>query len=126
MVTTRYTEVYEKQGSRGTLLFRVRENEIRDASGALVATSRCGHVLGFKGLERAVVVLAVNGFRDAARARNLLYTGLSRARLQLVVVGPRDEIEGVGGEAVRRRMREAGLRVRVVDLFTLPEPPANG
>ncbi|WP_298889701.1 MaoC family dehydratase N-terminal domain-containing protein [uncultured Serinicoccus sp.] len=46
-VTTRYTEVYEKEGSRGTLLFRVRENEMRDASGTLVATSRCGHVLGF-------------------------------------------------------------------------------
>ncbi|WP_151526497.1 FAS1-like dehydratase domain-containing protein [Serinicoccus kebangsaanensis] len=46
-VTTRYTEVYEKQGSSGTLLFRVRENEMTDASGAVVATSRCGHVLGF-------------------------------------------------------------------------------
>lgn len=47
-VTTRYTEVYEKPGSRGTLLFRVRVNEMRDASGALVATSRCGHVLSYR------------------------------------------------------------------------------
>lgn len=47
-VTTRYTEVYEKTGSRGTLLFRVRINEMRDATGALVATSRCGHVLSFR------------------------------------------------------------------------------
>ena len=46
-VTTRYTEVYEKQGSRGTLLFRVRTNEMRDPTGALVATSRCGHVLSY-------------------------------------------------------------------------------
>lgn len=46
-VTTRYTEVYEKQGSKGTLLFRVRENELRDAAGALVATTRCGHVLAY-------------------------------------------------------------------------------
>jgi acyl dehydratase len=46
-VTTRYTEVYEKKGSRGTLLFRVRENELRDAAGELVATTRCGHVLTF-------------------------------------------------------------------------------
>jgi acyl dehydratase len=47
-VTTRYTEVYEKPGSRGTLLFRVRVNELRDQSGALVATSRCGHVLSYR------------------------------------------------------------------------------
>jgi hypothetical protein len=31
-----------------------------------------GHVLGFKGLERPAVVLAVNGFRDEARAREML------------------------------------------------------
>lgn len=28
-----------------------------------------GHVLGFKGLERAVVVLAVKGIRDEERGR---------------------------------------------------------
>lgn len=55
-----------------------------------------GHVLGFTGLERAVVVLAVNGVRDVARAREMLYTGLSRARSLLVVVGPRAWIEHVG------------------------------
>lgn len=47
-VTTRYTEAYEKPGSKGTLLFRVRTNEMRDQSGALVATSRCGHVLSYR------------------------------------------------------------------------------
>jgi acyl dehydratase len=52
-VTTRYTDVYEKKGSRGTLLFRVRSNEMRDADGALVATSRCGHVLSYRLPERA-------------------------------------------------------------------------
>ncbi|MBD7981578.1 nuclease-related domain-containing DEAD/DEAH box helicase [Oerskovia merdavium] len=66
-----------------------------------------GHVLGFKGLERPVVVLAVNGVRDVARAREMLYTGLSRARSLLVVVGPREWIEQVGGEAVRRRLGKA-------------------
>ncbi len=66
-----------------------------------------GHVLGFKGLERSVVVLAVNGFHDASRARKLLYTGLSRARLLLVVVGPRGEVEQIGGEAARRRLEAA-------------------
>ena len=66
-----------------------------------------GHVLGFKGLERTVVVLAVNGLRDAARAREVLYTGLSRARVLLVVVGPRGYVEDVGGEAVRKRFGDA-------------------
>ena len=66
-----------------------------------------GHVLGFKGLERTVVVLAVNGFREPERARRMLYTGLSRARVLLVVVGPRDQIERLGGEAVRRRLHDA-------------------
>ena len=66
-----------------------------------------GHVLGFKGLERTVVVLVVNGFRDAERARKQLYTGLSRARVLLVVVGARAEIEGLGGEAVLHRLRDA-------------------
>lgn len=66
-----------------------------------------GHVLGFKGLERTVVVLAVNGFHDEGRARTLLYTGMSRARTLLVVVGPRAGIERIGGEAVRRRLAEA-------------------
>jgi len=47
-VTTRYTEEYEKKGSRGTLLFRGRVNEMRDAAGALVGTSRCGHVLSYR------------------------------------------------------------------------------
>ncbi|WP_418275549.1 NERD domain-containing protein [Isoptericola jiangsuensis] len=66
-----------------------------------------GHVLGFKGLERPVVVLAVNGVRDEARAREMLYTGLSRARTLLVVVGDRSWIEDVGGEGVRRRLAKA-------------------
>jgi ATP-dependent exoDNAse (exonuclease V) alpha subunit len=64
-------------------------------------------VLGFKGLERDVVVLAVNGFREADRARKLLYTGLSRARVQLVVVGPLGEITRLGGEGVRSRLHDA-------------------
>ena len=66
-----------------------------------------GHVLGFKGLERTVVILAVNGFREVERARTLLYTGLSRARVLLVVVGPRAQIEHIGGDGVRKRLERA-------------------
>lgn len=64
-----------------------------------------GHVLGFKGLERPVVVLAVDGFRDADRAKEMLYVGLSRARALLVVCGDLGEITRAGGEGVRRRLR---------------------
>lgn len=39
-----------------------------------------GHVLSFNGLERAVVILCVNGFEDVARAPEQLYVGLSRGR----------------------------------------------
>ncbi|SDP11638.1 PhoH-like protein [Klenkia soli] len=64
-----------------------------------------GHVLGFKGLERPAVVLAVNGFRDEERAREMLYVGLSRARDLLVVCGDLELIQRVGGDAVARRLR---------------------
>lgn len=66
-----------------------------------------GHVLGFKGLERPVVVLAVNGFRDRSRAREMLYVGLSRARTQLVVCGDLAEIAEIGGDGVRNRLQRA-------------------
>jgi len=68
-----------------------------------------GHVLGFKGLERPVVVLAVNGFRDRGRAREMLYVGLSRARTLLVIVGARAELDDVGGGGVRKRLDAATL-----------------
>ncbi len=63
-----------------------------------------GHVLGFKGLERPVVILAVNGLRDQARGREYLYVGLSRARSLLVVCGDLNQITALGGEGLRRRL----------------------
>jgi hypothetical protein len=66
-----------------------------------------GHVLGFKGLERPVVVLAVNGIRDVERAKEYLYVGMSRARTQLVVCGDIELIEKYGGTALRKRLRQA-------------------
>ena len=65
-----------------------------------------GHVLGFKGLERRVVVLALNDTRPE-RARERLYVGLSRARDQLVVCGDPDYIREVGGEALLRSLQGA-------------------
>jgi hypothetical protein len=67
-----------------------------------------GHVLGFKKLERPAVVLAVSAFRDAARAREILYVGLSRARDLLVVCGDLELIGRVGGEGVAQRL--SGVR----------------
>lgn len=63
-------------------------------------------VQGFKGLERSAVVLAVNGWH-ADFGPELLYTGISRARSKLVVVGPRAAIEDCGGPAVAKRFAEA-------------------
>jgi superfamily I DNA/RNA helicase len=45
-----------------------------------------GTVMGFKGLERSVVVIAANGFHDNANIRDVMYVGMTRARDRLVVV----------------------------------------
>lgn len=63
-----------------------------------------GHVLGFKGLERRAVVLAVNETGDRDRARERLYVGLSRARDQLVVCGDPEHLKRIGGPQVAARL----------------------
>lgn len=89
--------------------FQERRQEYEaDLIVAVPGAGWAGHVLGFKGLERPVVVLAVNGFRDLARAREMLCVGLSRARTQLVVCGDRTLIRQVGGEGVDRRLNPRG------------------
>jgi nuclease-like protein/UvrD-like helicase family protein len=69
-----------------------------------------GHVLGFKGLERPAVILALNEKEPASRSRERLYVGLSRARDQLVVCGDPDLVEEVGGSAVLRHLRSGSSR----------------
>jgi len=66
-----------------------------------------GHVLGFKGLERPVVVLALNDDPDNALATQKLYVGLSRARSELVVVGNPQDLLEIGGDEVFRRVTGA-------------------
>lgn len=61
-------------------------------------------VAAFKGLERPAIVLAVDGFRDPATARDILYVGLSRARDQLVVCGDLTSIRVAAGDEVARRL----------------------
>lgn len=63
-----------------------------------------GHVLGFKGLERRVVVLVVNEESAFERSRERLYVGLSRARDQLVVCGDPEFLRTVGGPDLARRL----------------------
>ncbi|HSF26975.1 MAG TPA: NERD domain-containing protein [Actinomycetes bacterium] len=73
-----------------------------------------GHVLGFKGLERPAVVVAVNGFGNDHRAREKLYVALSRARDLLVVCGDLELIRAAGGEGVVRRLSAAPASPRLL------------
>ncbi len=63
-----------------------------------------GHVLGFKGLERSVVILCVDGFKEMDRAQEHLYVGLSRARSLLVVVGNSELLAEGGGKELERAL----------------------
>ncbi|MGH3653988.1 NERD domain-containing protein [Glutamicibacter sp.] len=78
-----------------------------------------GHVLGFKGLERSVVILCVNGFKDMERATEQLYVGFSRARSLLVVVGDKELIDAASG-ANRQISLDAAL-----DWCPCPEPASS-
>jgi len=48
---------------------------------------------GFKGLERPVVVLAIDGFHNDAEKDDVLYVGISRARDKLVIVASSEILE---------------------------------
>lgn len=50
-------------------------------------------VSGFKGLERSVVVLAVDGFHEGVDPKDVLYVGMSRARDKLIVVARQQEMD---------------------------------
>jgi hypothetical protein len=63
-----------------------------------------GTVLGFKGLERPAIVLAINDKHDMVRAKERLYVGLSRPRDLLIVCGDPDYIREVGGADVLARL----------------------
>jgi hypothetical protein len=65
-------------------------------------------VAGFKGLERPVVVLAVDGFHPTANPRSVMYTGMSRARDLLIIVGPAVELTEILGEKSMRRISRGG------------------
>jgi hypothetical protein len=56
-----------------------------------------GTVSGFKGLERPVVVLALNGFHNSEDLGDFLYVGLTRARDKLIVVANKEMCDRVKG-----------------------------
>lgn len=64
-----------------------------------------GHVLGFKGLERSVVILCVDGFKNMDRAAEQLYVGMSRARSLLIIVGDSELIAQGGGKELALTLR---------------------
>lgn len=64
-------------------------------------------VMGFKGLERPAIVLAVDDFHEGV-ARDVLYAGLSRARDRLVVVGDLQTIRAAAGDEVCKRLSAGG------------------
>jgi len=66
-------------------------------------------VAGFKGLERPVVVVAVDGFHDGVAPRSVMYAGMSRARELLVVVGPSGILKPAVGDRTMRRLHRGTI-----------------
>jgi hypothetical protein len=60
-----------------------------------------GTVGGFKGLERPVVVLAINGFHNSEDFEDFLYVGLTRARDKLIVVGSKEVCETIENRTIQ-------------------------
>ena len=74
-------------------------NDLWDSDDVFYST-----VAGFKGLERPAVVLMVDGFHAGLDPKNVLYTGMSRARDLLVVVAPPELIEQAGSSKLTKRL----------------------
>ena len=63
-----------------------------------------GHINGFKGLERRVIVLAINGFKVENAKKDMLYTGITRARDLLFIVGSKDDLRESGGKELVKKI----------------------
>jgi hypothetical protein len=70
------------------------------------ATYHCT-TTGFKGLERRAIVLAINGWKDPARKKDILYTSITRARDLLIVCGSKEEITQSGGKEFFKKLSKA-------------------
>lgn len=63
-----------------------------------------GHINGFKGLERRVIVLAINGFKLENVKKDMLYTGITRARDLLFIIGSKDDLRESGGKELVKKI----------------------
>ena len=70
------------------------------------ATYHCT-TTGFKGLERRVLVLAINGWKDSDRKKDILYTSVTRARDLLIICGSKEEITQAGGKEFFKKISKA-------------------
>jgi len=64
---------------------------------------------GFKGLERRVVVLAMNGWKEKVRKKDILYTAVTRARDVLVICGSKEEITQAGGKEFFKKLHSSSI-----------------
>ena len=63
-----------------------------------------GHINGFKGLERRVVVLAINGFKNENAKKDMLYTAITRARDVLYICAKAEDLREAGGKEMLKRI----------------------
>lgn len=61
-----------------------------------------GTVGGFKGLERPVVILAIDGFHNAEDFNDFMYVGLTRARDKLIVIGSKEILNNLKNPKISR------------------------
>ncbi len=67
------------------------------------ATYHCT-TTGFKGLERRAIVLAINGWKEPTRKKEILYTSVTRARDLLIICGSKEEITQSGGKEFFKKL----------------------
>jgi hypothetical protein len=67
-----------------------------------------GHVLGFKGLERRVIVLAINGWKIEDQKKEMLYTAITRARDLLIICADKETLKHGGGKEFVKKLVSAG------------------
>jgi len=63
-----------------------------------------GHVLGFKGLERRVIVLAINGWKIEDQKKEMLYTAITRARDLLIICADKETLKHGGGKEFMKKL----------------------
>ncbi len=99
VLTTGSRHGIQKRDGEGTLKAQYWRTFFEDDSTFHYTTS------GFKGLERRVVVLAMNGWKEEERKRDILYTAVTRARDVLIICGSKEEIVHAGGKEFFKKLK---------------------